>query len=207
MTSKGTAGYDYVTIVSGLPRSGTSMMMQMLAAGGLPALTDNLRQADEDNPRGYYEFERVKQVAEDTSWLDEAEGKVVKMVYRLLYDLPRDRSYRVVFMRRNVDEVIASQNAMLRRSGKADDQVESARLAEIYRRQLLEVGDWLAAQPNFSVLVVDYPDVLGDPERVMQELDRFLDGRLDREAMRRVPDQSLYRQRKAQDAAVETGTS
>ena len=110
-------------------------------------------------------------------------------------------------MRRNVDEVIASQNAMLRRSGKADDQVESARLAEIYRRQLLEVGDWLAAQPNFSVLVVDYPDVLGDPERVMQELDRFLDGRLDREAMRRVPDQSLYRQRKAQDAAVETGTS
>lgn len=207
MTSKGTAGYDYVTIVSGLPRSGTSMMMQMLAAGGLPALTDNLRQADEDNPRGYYEFERVKQVAEDTSWLDEAEGKVVKMVYRLLYDLPGDRSYRVVFMRRNVDEVIASQNAMLRRSGKADDQVESARLAEIYRRQLLEVGDWLAAQPNFSVLIVDYPDVLGDPERVIQELDRFLDGRLDREAMRRVPDQSLYRQRKAQDAAVETGTS
>jgi hypothetical protein len=120
---------NFITIVSGLPRSGTSMMMQMLAAGGMPALADNLRQADEDNPRGYYEFERVKEVATDSSWLDEAEGKAVKMVYRLLYDLPADRSYRVIFMIRSLDEVIASQQVMLERSGTASDALDDAQLA------------------------------------------------------------------------------
>ena len=185
-----------VTIVSGLPRSGTSMMMQMLVTGGLSALTDDIRQPDEDNPRGYYEFERVKQVAQDPSWLDGAEGKVVKMVYRLLYDLPGSHSYRVIFLRRNLDEVIASQEEMLRRHGKQSDDVDPAQLKEIYRRQLQEVDAWLQDRPNFSVLYVDYQDVLSDPERVVHELNRFLDGRLDVDAMLRVPDRSLYRQRR-----------
>src|SRR5574337_153211 len=101
---------DVITIVSGLPRSGTSMMMQMLHRGGIPAVTDEIRSADEDNPKGYYEFEPVKKTKEDASWLARAGGKVVKMVYRLLYDLPGDYAYHVVFMRRNLREVIASQN-------------------------------------------------------------------------------------------------
>ena len=104
----------FVTIVSGLPRSGTSMMMQAIAAGGIPALTDGFRAADVDNPRGYYEFEPVKKTREDASWLDRAGGKVVKMVYRLLYDLPAEGyEYRVVFMRRDIREVLASQKKML----------------------------------------------------------------------------------------------
>lgn len=193
---------DYVTIVSGLPRSGTSMMMQLLDSGGVPALTDNLRRPDEDNPKGYYEFERVKQLNEDTSWLDDVRGKVVKMVYRLLYDLPNTHSYRVVFMRRNLDEVIASQEAMLQRQGKANGDVDAAQLAALYRRQLDDIESWLEQQPSFSVLYVDYHDVLENPEAVVEQLNTFLDGRLDTHAMLRVPDTSLYRQRKGAPAST-----
>ena len=106
---------DYITIVSGLPRCGTSLMMQMIDAGGLRALTDEARAPDEDNPRGYYELEAVKRTNQDPSWLDAAGGKVVKMAYLLLYDLPADRSYRVVFMKRDLREVVQSQAAMLAR--------------------------------------------------------------------------------------------
>jgi len=196
---------DFITIVSGLPRSGTSMMMQMIAAGGIPPLVDNIREADIDNPKGYYEFERVKQVKEDQGWLAEAEGKVVKMVYRLLYDLPEQYQYRVVFMRRDLHEVIASQQAMLERQGKHSGGLDDGRLAEIYRRQLAEVIVWLQARPNFSLLTVNYRDVLNHPESVVRQIDGFLGGTLDAEAMRRVPDASLYRQRRgAQPAGAGT---
>jgi hypothetical protein len=196
---------DFITIVSGLPRSGTSMMMQMLAAGGVPALADNVRRPDEDNPRGYFEFERVKQVDSDSSWLDEAKGKAVKMVYRLLYDLPPDRVYRVVFTTRALDEVIASQEVMLERHGKAGAGLADPRLMEVYRRQLEQVMTWLREQPAFSVLTVDYRDVLRDTERAVQELNRFLGGRLDTQAMLQVPDWSLYRQRGNAAAAARAG--
>lgn len=185
-----------ITIVSGLPRSGTSMMMQMLAAGGIPVLTDNLRRPDEDNPRGYYEFEAVKAVREDAAWLDEAGGKVVKMVYRLLYDLPAGHEYRVVFMRRKLEEVIASQEEMLQRHGKSGGDVDDAQLVAIYRRQLEEIDAWLQKQPNFRVLAIQYHDVLNNPEQVAEDVNRFLDGRLDVGAMLQVPDRSLYRQRR-----------
>lgn len=193
---------SFITIVSGLPRSGTSMMMQLLAAGGVGALADNIRTADDDNPRGYYEFERVKQIQADSSWLDEAEGKAVKMVYRLLYDLPADRTYRVIFMIRSLDEVIASQRVMLERNGRADTQLDDTRLAEIYRRQLQTVKDWLQEQPNFSVFEVDYHEVLNAPKRVIEQLNQFLDGRLDVDAASAVPDSSLYRQRRATPAST-----
>jgi hypothetical protein len=202
MTANAIATERSITIVSGLPRSGTSLMMQMLAAGGIPVLADGLRQADEDNPRGYYEFERVKQVESDAAWLDEAEGKAVKMVYRLLYDLPPDRPYRVIFMTRDLEEVIASQQVMLERHGKADGQVDDARLAGIYRKQLQGVTAWLRERPAFSVLAVDYHQVLDDPAGVVEELNRFLGGRLDTEAMLRVPDRSLYRQRRGPTLAA-----
>lgn len=195
-----------VTIVSGLPRSGTSMMMQMIAAGGIPPLVDNIREADIDNPKGYYEFERVKQVKEDQGWLAEAQGKVVKMVYRLLYDLPSSYSYRVVFMTRDLDEVIASQQAMLARHGKDGGGLDDARLAAIYRTQLREVLDWLNAQPNFSVLGVSYHSVLNDPEPVIRQLNTFLGDHLDIAAMARVPDQSLHRQRREAEVVAGAAT-
>src|SRR2546428_1479705 len=108
---------QFITIVSGLPRSGTSMMMRMLDAGGLPVLVDNIRKADDDNPYGYYEFEPVKRLSSDSSWLREARGKAFKMVYALLYELPKDYDYRVIVMQRKMDEIIASQRAMLCRQG------------------------------------------------------------------------------------------
>ena len=104
---------DEIVVVSGLPRSGTSMMMKMLEAGGLTPLTDGQREADEDNLGGYYEFEQVKKMAQDSGWLEEARGKVVKVISRLLYDLPKTYHYRVIFMQRHLDEVLASQQQML----------------------------------------------------------------------------------------------
>jgi hypothetical protein len=190
----------FVTIVSGLPRSGTSMMMRMLEAGGLPALIDNERAPDEDNPRGYYEFERVKQIASDASWLEEARGRCVKMVYRLLYDLPPAFAYRVIFMTRALDEVIASQDVMLRRHGIPGDEVDAGMLARMYGRQLQDITEWLREQTGFSVLFVDYHDVLTDPGPVVRRINTFLGGALDVDAMLLVPDWSLYRQRR--DAGI-----
>lgn len=195
---------SYLTIVSGLPRSGTSLMMQMVEAGGIPALTDRVREPDEDNPRGYYEFEPVKQLRDDSSWLDAANGKVVKMVYRLLYDLPVDRDYRVVFMRRALDEVLASQEVMLRRLGKPSGEIDGERLAEIYRRELRDVDQWMGERRNFSVLDVEYRDVISDPHGVVAAVNRFLGDDLDTGAMLRVPDQSLYRQRGSTGATPAT---
>src|SRR5437868_1127771 len=119
---------QFLTIVSGLPRSGTSMMMRMLEAGGMPVLTDKVRSADEDNPNGYFEFEAVKRTKQDASWLDDSGGRAVKMVYRLLYDLPVNRNYRVLFMRRNLKEVLASQREMLRRKDPDADAADDGQM-------------------------------------------------------------------------------
>ena len=105
-----------ITIVSGLPRSGTSMMMRMLEAGGMEVVTDNIRKANGDNPHGYFEFEKVKKIKEDSSWLDETFGKVFKMVSMLLYELPSDKNYKIIFMKRNMKEIMASQRIMLKKA-------------------------------------------------------------------------------------------
>ena len=192
--TKGNA--EVITIVSGLPRSGTSMMMKMLDAGGIPALTDNIRAADEDNPLGYYEFEAVKQIKKDTTWLKDAAGKVVKMVHLLLLDLPNDRTYRVVFMRRKLEEVVASQNVMLERKGKSAGNLSAEQIIGAFRSQLQKVDDHMRANPTFQVLHVDYNDLLKAPAPWVEKLSEFLGGGLDKDAMLRVVDPSLYRQRR-----------
>jgi hypothetical protein len=189
----------FVTIVSGLPRSGTSMMMRMLEAGGMPALVDNIRVADQDNPRGYYEFEPVKQTRRDASWIPNAEGKVVKMVYRLLYDLPLDREYRVLVMRRNLDEVLRSQQKMLAKD-KREDHIEDAEMAAIYKAELSRFDAWLAKQPSIKPFNVKYNEMLSDPAPIVREIDAFLGGHLDQQAMCAVVDPSLYRNRAPQSA-------
>ncbi len=186
---------DKITIVSGLPRSGTSMMMRMLEAGGIPSLVDNIRVADEDNPRGYYEFEPVKKTKEDASWLERAGGKVVKMVHLLLLDLPLDREYHVVFMRRAMDEVIRSQNVMLERHGKGGGALEDDRVKQIFAAQLKQVQDYLQAHPNFHVVEIKYNEVLVDPKPAVHNLNEFLGGAMDTAAMLAVVEPSLYRQR------------
>ncbi|HPM22933.1 MAG TPA: sulfotransferase domain-containing protein [Phycisphaerae bacterium] len=186
---------DLVTIVSGLPRSGTSMMMRMLEAAGIPALVDNIRAADEDNPRGYYEFEPVKKTKEDPSWLKQAGGKVVKMVYRLLYDLPPDRTYYVVFMQRHLHEVIKSQDVMLSRRGREGGDLPKEKLIELFKKQLSEFEAWVARQPNFRILYVNYNEMLKDPQPPVKAINEFLGGRLDTTAMCKVVEPGLYRQR------------
>jgi hypothetical protein len=187
---------NFLTIVSGLPRSGTSMMMSMLDAGGIPLLTDHVRAADEDNPRGYYEFEPVKQTKKDASWLNGAEGKVVKMVYRLLYDLPPDREYRVVFMQRHLAEVVASQNVMLERQGKTGGGLGDDKLIALFKAELAKVDEWLRARPNFRVMYAQYNEMLRDPGPTVHALNEFLGGGLNAAAMLKVVEPSLYRQRK-----------
>ncbi len=187
---------EYLTIVSGLPRSGTSMAMRMIDQGGIPALIDEIRKADDDNPKGYYEFEPVKQTKKDASWLETAAGKVVKMVYRLLYDLPNTHQYRVVFMKRRLEEVIASQNVMLERRGKAGGSLSDEQLLATFRKEIEKVDQWLAEQPNFETLYVMYNEVLEDAGPAASAINEFLGGNLDTATMRAVVDQSLYRQRK-----------
>src|SRR4029079_1243109 len=140
---------DFVTVVSGLPRSGTSLMMQMLAAGGLPPLTDSVRAPDESNPRGYLEFEPVKRLRTDQSWLEQARGHAVKIIHLLLREIPTDGrfAYRVIFLQRPLEEVLASQRVMLEKQGKksADEKV----LLGIYQSQLAQIQQWLAAHECF----------------------------------------------------------
>lgn len=185
---------EVVTIVSGLPRSGTSMMMRMLEAGGMGIVTDSVRSADEDNPRGYYEFEDVKRIKDDASWLEGAKGKAVKMVSMLLYGLPQDRTYRVIFMRREIGEVIASQRVMLERMGERNIP-EDDEMGRLYKRHLEEIERWLEGQQNIKVLYMNYKDVLEDPQGGALRISRFLGDSLNVEDMVRAVDMSLYRQR------------
>lgn len=188
---------SFVTIVSGLPRSGTSMMMKMLEAGGLPPLTDNQRTADDDNPKGYYEFERVKKMPQgDIKWVEDARGKTVKVISALLEHLPGDYSYRVLFMQRKMEEILASQTKMLVRSGKPTDKVSDEKLAEMYAKHLTKVKSWLKQQPNISVLYLDYNKILADPATSSKQINLFLGHSLDEQKMAAVVDPNLYRQRK-----------
>ena len=188
---------NFITIVSGLPRSGTSMIMKMLEAGGLPPLTDNLRTADDDNPKGYYEFERVKKMPDgDTAWVGDAHGKAVKVISALLEHLPPSYSYRVLFMQRKMEEILASQQKMLIRSGKPTDKVSDEQLAAMYAKHLAKIKAWLNDQSNFSVLYLDYNSMLVDPQKYSAQINHFLDDSLNQQDMARIVDPDLYRQRK-----------
>jgi len=171
-------------------------MMQMLAAGGLPILTDDVRSADTDNPKGYYEFEAVKSTADDASWLAGAEGKAVKMVYLLLYDLPPDREYSVIMMERNLREVIASQNRMLERLDEPATPLGDDRIEALFRIRLTKATRWLDRQPNIHSLAVSYNKLIRHPRRYAKRVQRFLGADLDVAKMASVVDPSLYRQKR-----------
>jgi hypothetical protein len=183
-----------ITIVSGLPRSGTSMMMKMLAAGGLEPLTDNIRAADEDNPKGYFEFERVKQIENDKAWLEEARGRVVKLISALLRHLPPSYNYKVVFMRRAMPEILASQRQMLIRRGEPADAVPDDKMAAMFNKHVTQVESWLGAQPNIEVLYISYNDVMKDSRAHAERINTFLGGSLRVDEMVSVVDRALYRQ-------------
>jgi|SRR6266496_1613520 len=183
-----------IVVVSGLPRSGTSLMMQMLDRGGIAAMTDGIRAADTDNPRGYLEFERVKKTKEDASWVPLARGRVVKLVSSLLYDLPPTESYRVVFMERNLDEVLASQEKMLQRLGRPVAPAD--KMKSSFNIHLKRLFQWLPQQAHMRVVTINYNRLLTDPESECKRVVDFLDGRPALDQMLSAVDRSLYRNRR-----------
>ena len=187
---------DEIIVVSGLPRSGTSMMMKMLEAGGLPIMTDGVREADLDNPRGYYELERVKNLEKDLdkSWVAEGRGQVVKVISHLLKELPDDCFYRVIFMRRDLAEVVASQNKMLERRGE-ENPIEDTRVTELYRKHIIHSKVMMRERSNFALLEIEYANALADPARFAALVNDFLGGRLDPGRMSEAIDPTLYRNR------------
>ena len=184
-----------IIIVSGLPRSGTSMMMKMLAEGGLPILTDEVRRPDDDNPNGYYELEVVRQLKEgDIQWLKNANGKAVKVVSTWLEYLPQGYTYKVIFMERELQEILISQKKMLDHRGeepKADDHD----LEQLFRKHLTAIKPWLVRQPNFDSLYVNYNALINEPESVCQRITEFLSIPLNETKMVSVPSTKLYRNR------------
>lgn len=180
-----------IIVVSGLPRSGTSLMMQMLEAGGLEVVTDNIRTADTDNPRGYYEFERVKKIKEDSSWLQDAREKCVKMVSQLLYDLPPSEKYRIIFMERHLDEILLSQEKMLKRLDR--ESFPTDEMKRSYTAHLDKLHKWLSQQEHIAVLHLSYNELLDQPAKESKRVREFLDIRLDVKRMASTVDPSLYR--------------
>ncbi len=188
---------EFITVVSGLPRSGTSLMMQMLAAGGIPPLTDNLRVPDDSNPRGYFELEAVKRLRSDATWLQDAPGRAVKIIHLLMRELPIDGryEYRVLLMRRPIDEVLASQRTMLERQGKTS--ADPALLAKTYATQLAQLAQWMAAHVCFRVLAVQHGRLVSSPSEMAEIIAEFLGRGLDVSAMAAAVDPNLYRERLA----------
>ena len=186
-----------IIVVSGLPRSGTSMMMNMLAAGGIEILSDGERVADIDNPKGYFELERIKNLEKETdkSYLRAARGKAVKVISFLIKDLPDENDYRVLFMRRDLDEVLASQQKMIDRLGSADAEAEAAAMKEAFRNDIARVRVLCRTRPNFELIELRYQEAIADPAAASRAVNQFLGGRLDEAAMRAAVDATLYRNR------------
>lgn len=186
-----------IIVVSGLPRSGTSMMMNMLVAGGVPLVSDSVRDADEDNPNGYFEFEPVKQLSEgQNKWLADADRKVVKIVSALLEYLPAGHHYKILFMERSIKEILASQRKMLDRRNERS-KVGDSEMEDQFRKHLADIKYWLARQPNMEVLYVDYNQLVSNPDGFCSKIAEFVGVPVDQAKMRSVPSERLYRNRAA----------
>jgi len=188
---------EALIVVSGLPRSGTSMTMQMLEAGGIGIATDNIRKPGDDNPKGYYEYERVKDLDKglDNSWLKEFRGKAIKIISFLLKELPETYNYKVVFMRRNLQEVLASQAKMLDNRGETNESSDE-KMLELYQNHLWRVDYLMKHRPCFELLNVDYKDVVENPRRQAERIREFLGNHLDVDKMTSAVDGTLYRNRR-----------
>lgn len=191
---------NQIVIVTGLPRSGTSMMMKMLEAGGISPLCDGHRDADTDNPNGYYEFEPVKQTREDSRWLQQCGGKAVKMVYSLLYDLPVDRRYDVIFMRRDLNEILVSQRTMLQHMGLSAG-TDDDRMARLFSTEIIRFRTWIAGSQHIRCLEVPYNEIASGGTTPLNHINAHLGGQLNTSAMASIVDPSLYRNRVGTTAA------
>lgn len=188
---------DYIVVISGLPRSGTSMIMKMIESGGMEIVTDNVRRPDIDNPEGYYELEKVKEFKKDSTWLRSLHGKAVKIISMLLYRLPSDQNYKVIFVQRDMREILSSQKKMLKRLGEPFDQVPDTTLARKFEIHLAKIADWIKKRKNIECLYVNYRQIVEDPLTNAKRIKDFLQCPLDIEAMASAVDPSLYRNRRS----------
>jgi hypothetical protein len=171
------------------------MIMRMLSAGGIAPLSDSLRRADEDNPLGYFELEAVKRTREDPSWLANAPGKAVKVIHQLLTDLPPTYRYAILFIHRDIDEVLSSQRRMLERSGRSGAALPQEALKKVFAAQIQAARAWIASQANCSSLDLNYHEVVGDPAGQARRIAEFLGITEKAHAMAAAVDPTLYRNR------------
>jgi hypothetical protein len=174
------------------------MMMRMLEGGGMPIMTDNIRKADPDNPRGYFEFERAKKIKEDSSWLPDCRGKVVKMISALLYGLPLNDAYtyKVIFMEREMSEILASQKKMLQRRGEKGAGLSDEEMAANFKEHVGKLQNWLMNQGPMDVVYINYNETIADPLENAHRVNDFLGNGLNAGKMAEVVEERLYRQRK-----------
>lgn len=180
---------DILVVVSGIPRSGTSLLMQMLKAGGVKILSDHKREADRSNPKGYLELEAVKKLAKDNSCLKGKKGKAVKVISHLLHYLPEGQQYKVIFMNRHINEIIKSQQKML---GKIEKKYPKA-LMRAFDKEAKSIKEWARTHPNIDILELDYRDIIDHPSREVDKIIEFLNAPLKKQQMIDVVDPSLYR--------------
>lgn len=183
---------DPVIVVSGLPRSGTSLMMQMLDKAGIPILTDEKREADESNPKGYYELEAVKKLKSDKKWLSQAQGQAVKVVAPLLSSLPVGQRYKVVYMRRPLTEILISQQVMLGKSRESALKNFPLQMANNLQNQDDRAMSWMQQQPHVEYIELQYEQLINKDEGVEEELKALL-GEKDFAKIWSAVDKSLYR--------------
>lgn len=184
---------EQILVVSGLPRSGTSMMMQLIATTGISIVTDEIRSADISNPKGYYEYEPVKKLMQNNSWMPQIKGKCVKIIAQLIPFMQPDLKYKIIFMKRDIDEVLTSQNVML---GKKDAPVNPV-IKDTFQKQLEKVYQWMQSHSQVELLEIDYKDAIEDPEKVAKAVNLFLGGNYDEEKMKTAISPDLYRNRKS----------
>ena len=184
---------DEIVVVSGLPRSGTSLLMQMLGAGGAALLTDENRLPDEDNPKGYLEYEPIKNLRINKEWLSLSKGKVVKIIHALLPDLPSNYQYKIIFINRNLEEVVASQTKMLQRTGRVGANMPADKLTALFNAERARILKWVGVQKNMELLECDYREIVEDAFFNAQRIATFLELELDINLMAQGVDTKLYR--------------
>ena len=196
-TRKSRGMNSFVIVVSGLPRSGTSMMMRMLEAGSINIVVDNICKADDDNPKGYFEDERVKNLKENNSWLnDSLNNKAIKIISFLLYNLPQTNFYKIIFMERDMEEILKSQKKMLSKNNESSDTVDDATMTRKFNEHLGKIKKWLKDQRNIDCIYVKYHDVLREPLKYADKIKKFLNFDLNTEQMVKAIDKRLYRNKK-----------
>jgi len=183
-----------IIVVSGLPRSGTSLMMNMLSVGGIPVFIDGKRLSDDSNPNGYFEFDKVKYLKNDASWIPQVRGKAIKIISNLLEYLPENERYKIIFIERDINEIIASQESMLKRFGKS--QVNNAELKKSFIKHLNYIKPYLDNGPNIDVTYLNYRRIIDNPEYAVNNIFYFLGiHHINKKLMEQVVDPSLYREK------------